>query len=158
MDRSDVKKFSLILEGGWLFCHKNQSCSKLVEMDRSGVQKILSHAEGGRGAFLPQKPRLLKNFPEMDRSDVKKFSLILGGVGFSATKTKVAQNCLKWIDLVFQKFPLILSGGGFSATKTKVAQNCLKWIDLMLKNFPSSWVGVAFLPQKPKLLKIAWNG
>ena len=123
---------------GGLFCHKNQSCWKL---------------------------------PEMDRSDVKKFSLILeGGGGFSATKTKVAGNCLKWIDLMSKNFPSSWGGGlfchknqscwklpemdrsgvknfpsswggGFSATKTKVAGNCLKWIDLMSKNFPSSWGG-----------------
>ena len=58
----------VVMWGGGLFCHKNQSCSKL---------------------------------PEMDRSSVKKVSLILGGGGgFSATKTKVAQDCLKWIDLL----------------------------------------------------------
>ena len=58
--------------------------------------------------------------------------------GFSATKIKVAQNCLKCIDPVSKN--LSHPGGGFSATKTKVAQ----------KIFP----GGAFLPQKPKLLKI----
>ena len=149
----------------------------------------------------------------------KKFPSSWGGV-FSATKTKVARNCLKWIDLVSKKFPSSWVGFGFSATKTKVAQNCLKWIDLVSKIFPqpgggglfchknqscsklpemdrsgvkkfiSCWRGeggfsatktklawnfpemdrsgvkkfsrilggVAFLPQKPKLLKIAWNG
>ena len=35
----------------------------------------------------------------------------LGG-GFSATKTKVAQNCLKWIDLKSKKFPSSWGGGG----------------------------------------------
>ena len=66
--------------GGGLFCHKNQSCSKL---------------------------------PKMDRSEVKKISLILGGGGFSATKTKVAQNCLKWIDLKSKNCPSSLGGGLF---------------------------------------------
>ena len=56
----------------------------------------------------------------MDRSEVKKFSLILG------------------------------VGGGFSATKTKVARNWLKWIDLKSKIFPHPGGGGAFLPQKPK--------
>ena len=142
---------------GWLFCHKNQSCSKL---------------------------------PEMDRSDVKKFSLILGGLGFSATKTKVAWNCLNWVDLMSKKFPLILGGvwlfchknqscsklpemdrsgvkkfpsswrgGGFSATKIKVAQNCLKWIDLVSKNFISSWgEGGLFCHKNQSCSKFAWNG
>ena len=36
--------------GGWgLFCHQNQSCSKLPEMDRSGVKKIFPHPRGGGG-------------------------------------------------------------------------------------------------------------
>ena len=48
------------------------------------------------------------------------------GGGFSATKTKVAQNCLKWIDLVSKNFPSFFVRGGLSATITKVAQNCLK--------------------------------
>ena len=143
-------EFSLILGGG-LFCHKNQSCLKLPDMDRSGV---------------------------------KKFSLILGGRDFSATKTKVAQNCLKWIDLVSKISPSSWGGGDFSATKTKVARNCLKWIDLVskislilgrglfchknqscsklpemdrsgVKKFSLILGGEAFLPQKPKLLEIA---
>ena len=59
----------------------------------------------------------------------------LGG-GFSATKTKIAQNCLKWIYLVSKKFPSSLGVGGWgvSATKTIVSQNCLKWIDWCQKN------------------------
>ena len=48
-----------------------------------------------------------------------------GGYGFSATKTKVARNCVKWIDLVSNNFPSFFVGGG------------------------------AFLAQKPKLLEIA---
>ena len=114
MDRSDVKKFSLILGVG-LFCHKNQSCSKLPEMDRSGVKKFPLILGGG--AFLPQKPKLLlkKFLPEMDRSGVKKkFPSSYGGGGFSVTKIKVAQNCLKWIDLVISKnFPSSWGGGLF---------------------------------------------
>ena len=102
---------------GGLFCHKNQSCSKL---------------------------------PETDKSVVKKFSLILGG-GFSATKTKVARNCLKRINLWSKNFPSSW-GGSFSVTKTKVARNCLKRINLWSKNFPSSWGGGGglFCHQKPK--------
>ena len=38
--------------------------------------------------------------------------LLLGGGGFSATKTKVAQNCLKWIDLKSKKFPSSWGEGG----------------------------------------------
>ena len=57
MDKSEVKKFSLILEGG-LFCHKNQSCLKLPEMDKSEVKKFPLILGGS--AFLPQKPKLLK--------------------------------------------------------------------------------------------------
>ena len=160
MDRSGVKKFSLILGGrgcfsatktkvaqnclkwidlmskifpsSWkwgggagLFCHKNQSCSKLPEVDRSGVKKI-SLICGGGGLFC-HKNQSCSKLPEMDRSGVKKFSLILGGGGFSATQTKVAQNFLKWIDLVSKVFPSCWRGGG------------------------------AFLPQKPKLLKNSWN-
>ena len=184
MDKSEVKKFSFILGGGALFCHKNQSCSKLPEMDQSEVKKISLILGGGFSATKTKvAPNCLKwinlkskNFPpswggrlfchknqscsklpEMDKSEVKKFSLILGG-GFLPQETKVTRNCLKWINLKSKNFPLILGGrGGFSATKTKVALNCLKWINLKSKNFPSSW-GEAFLPQKPKLLEIAWNG
>ena len=61
MDRSQLKKFLLIVGVGGLFCHKNPSCSKLPEMDRSQVKKIsLILGGGGGGAFLPQKPKLLE--------------------------------------------------------------------------------------------------
>ena len=155
MDRSEVKNFSLILGEG-LFCHQNQSCSKLSEMDRSEVQKFSLILEGGfsatktkvarnrlkwidlkskifpsswvgGGLFCHQNQSCSKLQNEMDRSEVKKCSLILGG-GFSATKTKVAWNRLKWIDLKSKIFSLILGGGG------------------------------AFLPPKPKLLEIVRNG
>ena len=138
--------------GGGLFCHQNKSCLKLPEMDRSGVKNFPSL---GGWLFCHQNQSCLK-LPEMDRSGVKKFSLISEGGGFSANKTKIAWNCLKWIDLVSKNFPS-LGGGGFSATKTKVAWNCLKWIDLVSKKF-SLIRGEAFLPPKPKLLEIAWNG
>ena len=110
MDRSEVKKFSLILGvgGGGLFCHKNQSCSKLPEMDRSEVKNIFPHLWG------------------------------VGGWGFSATKTKVAQNYLKWIDLKSKKFPLILGGGAFLAQKPKLLK--IAWS----KKFPISWGGGLF--------------
>ena len=213
MDRSGVKKFSHQW-GGWgggLFCHQNQSYSKFPEMDRSGV-KNFSLIWGGE-VFCHQNQSCSK-LPEMDRSGVQKFFPHVGWWGFSATKTKVAWNCLKWIDLVskifpssgggsflppkpklleiawngyiwcqkifphrgdlfchqnqsclkfsevdrsgVKNFPLISGGAGYSATKTKVAWNCLKWIYLVSKNFPS--LGWSFLPQKPKLLEIAWNG
>ena len=153
MDRSEVKKFSLILGGGGgLFCHKNQSCLKLPEMDRSEVKKIFPHP-GGRGLFC-HKNQSCSKLPEMDRSEVKKFSSSWGGGGgFSATKTKVARNCLKWIDLKSKNFPSSW-GGGFSATKTKVARNCLKWIDLKSKNFPSSWGGGLFCHKNQSCSKL----
>ena len=151
MDRSGVKKISLIRGG---FCHQNQSCLKLPKMDRSGVKK---------------------NFPHQ-------------GGGFSATKTKVAWNCLKWIDLVSKNFPssrggwlfcqkiqscsklpemdrsgvknisFLLGGGAFchpnqSCLKLPEMDRCgVKKLSLILGG------GGAFLPPKPKLLKIAWNG
>ena len=47
-----------------------------------------------------------------------------GGGGFSATKTKVARNCQKWIDLVSKKFPSSwVGGGGLFCHKN---QSCLK--------------------------------
>ena len=84
----------------------------------------------------------------MDRSKVKKFSLIWGGgvEGFSATKSKLTKNHLKWIDPKSKNFPLILGGRGFSVTKTKLAQNSLKWINPKSKFFPSSWGVGTFLP------------
>ena len=94
--------------GGGLFCHKNQSCLKLPEMDRSDVKKFPS--SWGGGTLFCHKNQRCSKYPEMDRSDVKKISLILGG-GLSATKTKVAQNCLKWIDLMSNNFPSSLVGG-----------------------------------------------
>ena len=166
MDRSDVATFSLILGEGGFSATKtkvSQNCLKWIDL----VSKNFPHLWGG-GRLFCHKNQSCSKLPEMDRSDVKKCSLILGGGGgFSATKTKVAWNCLKWIDLVSKIFPhpvggglfchknqncsklpeldrtgvkIIshISGGGgyFTATKTKVAQNCLKWIDLMSKIFP----------------------
>ena len=72
----------------------------------------------------------------------KKISLILGGGGVSATKTKVSGNCLKWINPVSENFPIILGGGGFSGIKTKVAGNCLKWINPVSKKFPHGGGGL----------------
>ena len=127
MDRSGVKKISLI-QGGfsatktkvaqnclkWIdlvskkfpsssggdFCNKNQSCSKMPQIDRSSVKNCPSSWGGG---LFCHKIQSCSKLPQMDRSEVKKISLILGG-GASATKTKVAQNCLKWIDLVSKNF------------------------------------------------------
>ena len=83
--------------GGGLFCHKSQSCLKLPEMDRSDV-KNLPHPGGG-GLFCHINQSCSK-LPEMDRSEVKTFPSSCGRGGFSATKAKVAGNCLKWIDLM----------------------------------------------------------
>ena len=46
----------LVCKGGGLFCHKNQSCSKLPEMDRSEVKKF-SIILGGGGLFCHKKPK-----------------------------------------------------------------------------------------------------
>ena len=107
---SDVRKFSLILGGGGgLFCHKNQSCSKLSEMDRSDVKNCPSSWEKGGGLFCHKNQSCLK-LPE---TEVKKNFPHPGEGGlFCRKKTKVAQNCLKWIDLMSKNFSLILVGGG----------------------------------------------
>ena len=163
MDKSEVKKFSLILEGGALFCHKNQSCSKLPEMDKSEVKNIFPSYGGGGGLFY-HKNQSCSKLPEMDQSEVKNFSLIGGGGEVFCHKN---QSCSKLPEMdkseVKKFFPHPGGGGGggrgggFSATKTKVAQSCLKWINLKPKKF-SLILGRAFLPQKPKSLEIAWNG
>ena len=119
MDKSEVKIFSLILggagaflpqkpklleitwngsiwsqkifphRGGGLFCHKNQSHSKLPEMDKSEVKKFSLILEG---ELFCHKNQSWSKLPEMDKSEVKKFSLILGGGRFSAHKN---QSCSK---------------------------------------------------------------
>ena len=64
---------------------------------------------------------------------------------FSATKTKFAQNCWKWIDPVKKNFPSSW-GGGFSATKN---QSCLKLPEMnrsSVKKFSFILGGGAFLP------------
>ena len=114
------------------FLPQNQSCSKLPETDKSVVKKISLILGGG---LFCHKNQSCSKLPETDKSAVKKISLI--GGGFSATKTKVARNRLKRINLQSKKFPSFWGGGGgFSATKTKVARNCLKLINLRSKNFP----------------------
>ena len=177
MDRSKVKKFSLILRGG-LFCHKNQSCSKLPEMDKSEVKKISLIL--GRGGFSANLSTMWYSMMhEISVLDVTSCAATRAeyltkrqkkeGGDFSATKTKLAQNHLKWIDPKSKNFPSswrglfchknqtcsklpeidrskvkkfsLMLGGGFSATKTKLAQNSLKWINLKSKFFPSSWGG-----------------
>ena len=163
------QKIPLILWGGGLFCHQNQSCLKLPEMDRSEVKKISFILRGGGGLFchqnqnsskLPEMDRSsVKHFPslggglfchqnqncsklpEMDRSEVKKFSLILVGGGFSATKIKVAQSCLKWIDWRSKIFLHAGGGGGLFCHQN---QSCLKLPEMdrsEVKIFPSSWRG-----------------
>ena len=124
-------------------------------MDRSDVATF-SLILGGGGLFC-HKNQSFSKLPEMDRSGVKKFSLICGGGGggFSATKTKVAQNCLKWIDLMSKNVPSSWEGGGgFSATKTKVAWNCLKWIDLVSKIFPHPVGGGLFCHKNQNCSKL----
>ena len=65
----------------------------------------------------------------MDRYGVKKFYLMLkGGGGLFCHKNLLAKNFPEMDRSGVKKFSLILGGGG------------------------------AFLPQKPKLLKIAWSG
>ena len=71
----------------------------------------------------------------------KNFPSSWGG-GFSATKSKVAQNWLKWYRSEVKQFSLILGEEDFSATKTKVAQNWLKWIDLKSNFFHHSGGGL----------------
>ena len=44
-----------------------------------------------------------------------------GGGGFSATKTKVARNCLKWINLRSKNFPS-WGGGAFLPQKPKLLE------------------------------------
>ena len=81
---------------------------------------------------------------EMDRSSLKLFSLFSHWVreGFSASWTKVAGNCMTWIDPVLNFFLSSVTGwGGFSASWAKVAENCMKWIDPVLKMFLSSATG-----------------
>ena len=129
--------------GGGLFCHKNQSCSKLPETDKSEVKKFSLILGGGGGGFSATKTKVAPNCLKRINLRSKNFpSSWGGGGGFSATKTKVAPNCLKRINLRSKNFPSSWGGGGgFSATKTKVARNCLKRINLRSKNFPSSWGG-----------------
>ena len=114
--------------GEGLFCHQNQSCSKLPEMDRSEV-KILFFSHPG-----------------------------CGGGGFSATKTKVAWNRLKWIDLKSKFFPSSWGGGLFCHQN----QSCSKLSEMdrsEVNNFSlNPGGGGLFLPPKPKLLEIVWNG
>ena len=140
--------------GGGLFCHKNQSCSKLPEMDRSSVKNVPS----SWGGLICHKNQSCWKLPEMDRSSVKKIPLILGG-GLFYHKNQSCSKLPEWIDpvkkfssswrgafchknqscwklpeidrsSVKKNFPSsLVGGGGFSATKTKVAGNCLKWID-----------------------------
>ena len=114
----DLKpKISLILAGGGLFCHRNQSCWKLHEMDRSNVKKVslIPHPGGeGGGAFLPQNQSCSK-LPEMDKSEVKKFSLILGQGDYLPQKPK-NQSCSKLPEMdrsEVKKISLILGWGLF---------------------------------------------
>ena len=76
-------------EIGWgLFCHLNQSCWKLHEMDRSRLRTFFLFCHlGGGGCWL------------------------------SASWTKVTGNCMEWIDPVSEFFPSFTAGGGggFSA-------------------------------------------
>ena len=152
MDRSSVKKISFILRkgnfsatktkvtgnclkwidpvyksfphpGGGLFCHNNQRCSKLPEMDRSSV-KNFPHW----GGLTCHKNQSYWKLPEMDRSSLKKIPHLGGVEGFSATKTKVAGTLTQVDRSSVKKIHSWGGRGDFSATKTKVAGNCLTWI------------------------------
>ena len=179
MDRSSLKK---IFPGGWgaggggFSATKNQSCWKLHEMDRSSVKKF-SLILGGGGTFLPQKPKLLEIAENCMKWAIGSFSASkvagnckifpvqqLGGGGLFCHKNQ-NQSCWKLHEMdrsSLKNFPFVtwlLWGGGFSASWN---QSCWKLHEMdrsSLKKFPSSlgWGG-AFLPQKPKLLEIAWNG
>ena len=104
---------------GGLFCHQNQSCSKLPEMDRSEVKKI-SLIWGG-GLFCHQNQSCSK-LPGMDRSEVKKFSLILGGGGGLFCHQNQSCSKLSEMDRSGQKISLILGGGPFLPPKPKLLE------------------------------------
>ena len=124
MDRSKVKKISLIRGGGGgAFLSQKTKLLKIPEMDRSKVKNFLS---SWRGAFQPQKANLLKS-PEMDRSKVRIISLILGvGVGLFCHKNISCSKLPEMDKSEDKKISLIQGGWCFSTTKTKVAQNHLK--------------------------------
>ena len=99
-----------------VFCHKTKvawNCLKWIDL------KSKNFPHRGGGLFCHKDQSCLK-LPEMDRSGQKIFPH-LGGGGFSATKTKVAWNYLKWINLKSKNFPS--SGGGLFCYKN---QSCLK--------------------------------
>ena len=156
MDKSEVKKFSLIRGGGEDFSATKtkvaQSYLKWINLKSKNFP--LSWGGGGGGLFCHKNQSCLK-LAEMDKSEVKKFSFILGG-RFSATKTKVTRIYLKWINLKSKKFPSSW-GEAFLPQKPKLLWNCLKWINLKSKNFPPSW-GEVFCHKNQSCSKIAWNG
>ena len=57
-------------------------------------------AEKRGGGFSASESQSYSKLSEMDRSSVKKISLVQGGGAFLPAKPKVTQNCLKWIDPV----------------------------------------------------------
>ena len=157
MDRSGVKKFSLILGGGGFSATKTkvaQNCLKWIDL----MSKNFPSSWGGGGGFSATKTKVARNFLKWIDLMSKFFPSSWQG-GLFCHKNQICSKLPELDKSGVKKFFLILGvcGGDFSATKTKVAQNCLKWIDLVSKNVPSSW-GVTFLPQKQKLLEIAWIG
>ena len=117
MDRSGQKISSLWGWGGGLFCHKNQSCLKSSEMDRSEVQNF---PHFGGGVFSATKTKVARNRPQ--RIDPKSKIFLTLGVegGFSATKTKVARNHPKRIDPKSKIF--LTLGGAFLPQKPKLLE------------------------------------
>ena len=87
MDRSSLRIFPCLATGGGgggeLFCQLNQSCWKFHEMGRSSLRMFPCLATGGRE-----------------------------GVFSASWTTKVARNCMKWIDPV-SEFPLFGHWGLF---------------------------------------------
>ena len=159
---------------GWgkIFCHKNQSCSRLPESDKSEGKKFSSNWGAG---LLWQKSQSSPPLDERDKFLTSKDLSVSGnfkqlwfcgrkappiwGKNFLTTKTKVAQNCLKRIFLKSKKFGPSSCGRKLFCHKNP---RCLKffWPQIYPKSkaFSSILGGGAFLWQRPKLLEIAPHG
>ena len=148
MDKFEGRKFSPPLgDEAEIFCHKNQSCSKLPEMDKSQVKKF-SLIWRGRKDFSATNTKDAQNFLKRINLKTADLSLILGGGegNFCQQKPKLVK--IAWNGRKLFPHP----GGGFSATKTKVAWNCLKRKNLQ---FQATLVFVAEKPP-PGWGKIFW--
>ena len=142
--------------GGGLFCHKNQSCWKLPEMDRSGVKNFPHGGGGGGGGFSVTKTKVAghclkwidpvskifphpgglffhKNqscwkLPEMDRSSVKKFPSSWGGGALLPAEPKLLE--IAWSGKIESKnFPLFgcWGAGAFLPVPQWDVQWCIKY-------------------------------